>query len=138
MCHNLDFVKRAVILAAAMICALHDSAFDVGICFLAFAFVLHFRYRFLCRFVCGGRELSRRPAYIIFPTSGEKIRKIFEKTDFALDKFKIAWYNNARSVEKTLNLGVAQMVARYLGVVEAAGSSPVTQIKKTRLFRQIA
>ena len=25
------------------------------------------------------------------------------------------------------NLGVAQLVARYLGVVEAAGSSPVTQ-----------
>ena len=25
------------------------------------------------------------------------------------------------------NLGVAQMVARYLGVVEAAGSNPVTQ-----------
>ncbi len=28
-------------------------------------------------------------------------------------------------------LGVAQLVARYLGVVEAAGSSPVTQTKKT-------
>ena len=27
----------------------------------------------------------------------------------------------------TLHLGVAQLVARYLGVVEAAGSSPVTQ-----------
>ena len=27
-------------------------------------------------------------------------------------------------------LGVAQMVARYLGVVEAAGSNPVTQTKK--------
>ena len=27
------------------------------------------------------------------------------------------------------NLGVAQLGARYLGVVEAAGSSPVTQIK---------
>ena len=26
-------------------------------------------------------------------------------------------------------LGVAQLVARYLGVVEAVGSSPVTQIK---------
>ena len=26
-----------------------------------------------------------------------------------------------------LYLGVAQLVARYLGVVEAAGSSPVTQ-----------
>ena len=28
------------------------------------------------------------------------------------------------------NLGVAQLVARYLGVVEAVGSSPVTQTKK--------
>ena len=28
------------------------------------------------------------------------------------------------------NLGVAQLVARYLGVVEAAGSSPVTQTKQ--------
>ena len=30
------------------------------------------------------------------------------------------------------NLGVAQMVARYLGVVEAAGSNPVTQTKYNR------
>ena len=30
------------------------------------------------------------------------------------------------------DLGVAQLVARYLGVVEAAGSSPVTQTKKVR------
>jgi hypothetical protein len=29
-------------------------------------------------------------------------------------------------------LGVAQLVARYLGVVEAAGSSPVTQTRKSR------
>ncbi len=28
---------------------------------------------------------------------------------------------------KLLNLGVAQVVARYLGVVEAVGSSPATQ-----------
>ena len=28
-------------------------------------------------------------------------------------------------------LGVAQLVARYLGVVEAVGSSPVTQTRKT-------
>ncbi len=32
-------------------------------------------------------------------------------------------------------LGVAQLGARYLGVVEAAGSSPVTQIKKRRFAR---
>ena len=30
------------------------------------------------------------------------------------------------------NLGVAQLVARYLGVVEAAGSSPVTQTHETQ------
>ena len=29
-------------------------------------------------------------------------------------------------------LGVAQLVARYLGVVEAAGSSPVTQTRETQ------
>ena len=29
--------------------------------------------------------------------------------------------------ELNMYLGVAQLVARYLGVVEAAGSSPVTQ-----------
>ena len=29
--------------------------------------------------------------------------------------------------EKKQHLGVAQLVARYLGVVEAVGSSPVTQ-----------
>ena len=32
-------------------------------------------------------------------------------------------------------LGVAQLVARYLGVVEAVGSSPVTQTIKTGAFR---
>ena len=31
----------------------------------------------------------------------------------------------------SIYLGVAQMVARYLGVVEAAGSSPVTQMNKS-------
>ena len=31
-------------------------------------------------------------------------------------------------------LGVAQLVARYLGVVEAVGSSPVTQTIKTDAF----
>ena len=32
-------------------------------------------------------------------------------------------------------LGVAQLVARYLGVVEAAGSSPVTQIENPETIR---
>ena len=30
---------------------------------------------------------------------------------------------------------MAQLVARYLGVVEAAGSSPVTQTRKTGIVR---
>ena len=34
-------------------------------------------------------------------------------------------------VQKALYLGVAQLVACYLGVVEAAGSSPVTQTRET-------
>ena len=38
-------------------------------------------------------------------------------------------------ISNVVNLGVAQLVARYLGVVEAASSSLVTQTKKTsRLF----
>ena len=36
---------------------------------------------------------------------------------------------------RTKNLGVAQMVARYLGVVEAAGSNPVTQTNRISLAR---
>ena len=35
----------------------------------------------------------------------------------------------------TLCLGVAQMVARYLGVVEAVGSSPVTQTMRSIIKR---
>ena len=35
-------------------------------------------------------------------------------------------------LETDVHLGVAQLVARYLGVVEAAGSSPVTQTIKSR------
>ena len=37
--------------------------------------------------------------------------------------------------EKKQHLGVAQLVARYLGVVEAVGSSPVTQTKYGCLIR---
>ena len=33
-----------------------------------------------------------------------------------------------------MHLGVAQLVARYLGVVEAAGSSPVTQTRKRESY----
>ena len=34
-----------------------------------------------------------------------------------------------RDIIILVNLGIAQMVARYLGVVEAVGSNPATQTK---------
>ena len=37
--------------------------------------------------------------------------------------------NSSQKVRRASDLGVAQLVARYLGVVEAASSSLVTQIK---------
>ena len=49
------------------------------------------------------------------------------KCIFTLDENKRLWYNS----KARINLGVAQLVARYLGVVEAAGSSPVTQTTKS-------
>ena len=42
-----------------------------------------------------------------------------------LDKPRKQWYN----IMRWTNLGVAQLVARYLGVVEAASSSLVNQTK---------
>ena len=36
-------------------------------------------------------------------------------------------------ISNVVNLGVAQLVARYLGVVEAASSSLVTQTRKSRI-----
>ena len=53
---------------------------------------------------------------------------IFPKDDAILIKLSkmIAWH-----------LGVAQMVARYLGVVEAAGSNPVTQTKRKRTSKDV-
>ena len=36
------------------------------------------------------------------------------------------------SIQSIKDLGVAQLVARYLGVVEAVGSSPATQTKKQK------
>ncbi len=46
-------------------------------------------------------------------------------------------YNN-EAVRDGCYLGVAQMVARYLGVVEAAGSNPVTQTIYEGQFRSDA
>ena len=48
----------------------------------------------------------------------------YMKIEFILDVMKKLCYNNQAG-----NLGVAQLVARYLGVVEAARSSRVTQTK---------
>ena len=48
-----------------------------------------------------------------------------------LDFYKAMCYNNQVARETSRQyLGVAQLVARYLGVVEAASSSLVTQTKK--------
>ena len=39
-------------------------------------------------------------------------------------------YNVQAHKRSSKNLGIAQMVARYLGVVEAVGSNPATQTKQ--------
>ena len=59
------------------------------------------------------------------------VRKIlFKKILKKLDKSFKRWYNTKAVRENLLaHLGVAQLGARYLGVVEAASSSLVTQIK---------
>ncbi len=46
-----------------------------------------------------------------------------------LDKSALVWYNYQAVGDDLKHLGVAQLVARYLGVVEAARSSRVTQTK---------
>ena len=63
-------------------------------------------------------------------------------TSLSLDNFVIlptkkdlTFHDLCATIDKSLgvlggNLGVAQLVARYLGVVEAASSSLVTQTKK--------
>ena len=43
---------------------------------------------------------------------------------------KMCYNNRALGLSPWSNLGVAQLVARYLGVVEAASSSLVTQTKQ--------
>ena len=59
----------------------------------------------------------------------EKICKTFRKISRkGVDKATKKCYNNQVPRDRT-NLGVAQLVARYLGVVEAARSSRVTQTK---------
>ena len=50
---------------------------------------------------------------------------------------KKVWYSSnvvKITTWKREYLGVAQLVARYLGVVEAVGSSPVTQTRRSILF----
>ncbi len=57
----------------------------------------------------------------------EKICKTFRKISRkGVDKATKKCYNDQVPRDRT-NLGVAQLVARYLGVVEAASSSLVTQ-----------
>ena len=63
---------------------------------------------------------------MVFPD--RKPKKNLKK---CLDKMTIWCYNIEAVGKHIVYLGVAQLVARYLGVVEAAGSSPVTQIEKS-------
>ena len=70
---------------------------------------------------------------MVFPD--RKPKKNLKK---CLDKMTIWCYNIEAVGKHIVYLGVAQLVARYLGVVEAAGSSPVTQImikSRTNRFR---
>ena len=63
----------------------------------------------------------------------EKICKTFRKISRkGVDKVTKKCYNNQVPRDRT-NLGVAQLVARYLGVVEAASSSLVTQTRKREM-----
>ena len=69
------------------------------------------------------------------------ISKYFEKIACkGLAISKKVWYSSnvvKITTWKREYLGVAQLVARYLGVVEAVGSSPVTQTKMEHsLFTQ--
>ncbi len=58
------------------------------------------------------------------------VLNIFEKkTNSLLTNGKICGIIIAFETRTVKYLGVAQLVARYLGVVEAAGSSPVTQTR---------
>ena len=54
-------------------------------------------------------------------------KEILQKFKKILDKSFKTLYNIKAVDDRLLCLGVAQLVARYLGVVEAVGSSPVTQ-----------
>ena len=66
------------------------------------------------------RHTRQSHFFIIFSLSRE----------FSLDKPRARCYNSKAQTGRECPgsfLGVAQLVARYLGVVEAAGSSPVTQ-----------
>ena len=64
----------------------------------------------------------------------KKIQKIktFFKKDLTIKKRCAIMYKHVNETRK--NLGVAQLVARYLGVVEAASSSLVTQ---TSIFNKM-
>ena len=71
------------------------------------------------------------PSKKINRKDARKNEKIFRSTPFfwrkPIDTPTGLCYNNKAQLK---HLGVAQLEARYLGVVEAAGSNPVTQTKK--------
>ena len=60
-------------------------------------------------------------------TAADISKRFFKKRLTNNLKYAILIYGESSPIPHE-DLGVAQLVARYLGVVEAVGSSPVTQI----------
>ena len=64
--------------------------------------------------------------------TAKKLKKVKK-----ISKILLTFSNQCDIIPKSAtagkNLGVAQLVARYLGVVEAARSSRVTQTRKSRM-----
>lgn len=84
----------------------------------------------VCGYVYEG-DLTQEPDDYVCPLCGvdkshftQRVITVIRSTGFAIDFQGGLWYNFP------YHLGVAQLVACYLGVVEAVGSSPATQTKK--------
>ena len=78
---------------------------------------------------------------VIIPQNTVFVNRFFEKMrrqNYVFWKKHLTKARDCDIISSTIwNLGVAQMVARYLGVVEAAGSNPVTQTKNPSFSRRI-
>ena len=91
--------------------------------------------KFVCS-VCGyvyEGDLTQEPDDYVCPLCGVDKSHFTKEQNLCRKSFRLAldfcvwlWYNFL------YHLGVAQLVACYLGVVEAVGSSPATQTKDVR------